>query len=307
MPAISVIIPYYDRERVILRAIRSIIEQSLPATEVILVDDGSKDDGVCLVKAKYPFVRIIRHECNKGAQAARATGIKAATGDWVAFLDSDDWWLPQKLEWQLAKAGEGFAVVHGSGLIRKNGVDELLAIAPLEGDIYAALLRQPAPLYPCMLVRRECFEKAGYPDPAISAYQEWDMSLLLARHYSFGYVDKPLFVYEVQKDSISKDDYRNLYGYEQIVRKWWKEIVQGVGAEAGFEHYRSLALQACRLTGICGYMHYLRLGARLLHKNFSAILLSESRSLLAHCKYLLVQTLPCLRTLWQRMRGKREI
>ncbi|MDR0467154.1 MAG: hypothetical protein LBH94_07340, partial [Deltaproteobacteria bacterium] len=229
---------------------------------------------------------------------------------WIAFLDSDDWWLPNKLEWQLAKAREGFSVVHGPGLVHRMGRNEPFAIPPLEGWIYADLLHRPAPLYPCLLVRRECFEKAGYPDPAITAYQEWDMSLLLARHYAFGYVDKPLFVYEVQDDSISKDDYRGLRGYEQIVCKWWKEIVRVAGPEAGFAHYKTLARQACALTGISGYMHYMQLGSGLLNRNAAnaaAALWNERHAAIADCRHMLAQKIPWLRTLWRRLRNRREI
>lgn len=305
MPSVSVVIPAYNRERTILRAVRSIMEQTLSPAEVILVDDASTDETVSVLGQACSAVRVIRMPHRSGAQAARAAGIRAATGDWVAFLDSDDWWLPQKLEWQLAKAAEGFPVVHGPGLIRRNGNDEPFAVPPLEGNIYAHLLKKPAPLYQCLLVRRECFEKAGYPDPAIAAYQEWDMSLLLARHYSFGYVDKPLFVYEIQGDSISKDGYRGLRGYEQIVTKWWKEIRREAGTETGFAHYRTLAWQAYTLTGWPGYLHYLRLGANLAGKSFPATLAAEARySGPSHCKHVLAQKAPWLRAFYRRILGR---
>jgi len=303
---ISVIIPAYNRRETIGRAILSVLEQSLAPAEIIVVDDASDDDTVGMVSENYPSVRVVRQARNLGAQAARAAGIHAATGDWVAFLDSDDWWLPKKLEWQLAKAEEGFSVVHGPGVIRSEEGDEPFGIPPLEGHIYADLLRRPAPLYQCLLVRRECFAKAGYPDPAIAAYQEWDMSLMLARYYAFGYVDKPLFVYEVQGDSISKDGYRGLRGYEQIVCKWWKEILRAAGPEAGFEHYRVLARHAYNLTGVCGYLHYLRLGARLLNKAFMTVLWRESRALPASFRHILANKAPWLRTLWRRLRGRKE-
>jgi glycosyltransferase involved in cell wall biosynthesis len=256
---ISVIIPAYNRERLIGRAIRSALGQSYPASEIVVVDDGSGDGTIDAALKACPEAVVVRMP-HSGAQAARAAGIRAATGDWVAFLDSDDWWLPHKLERQMEKAAQGFSVVHGPGLVRQNGRDVFFAVPPLEGSVYPELLRGPGPMYPSLLVRRECFEKAGYPDPAIAAMQEWDTSLLLARRYAFGWVDQPLFVYEVQDDSISGDDYRGLRGYEQIVCKWWDEILSVAGRPTGRKHYRRMAKLAGRLTGPSGYAHYMRMG-----------------------------------------------
>lgn len=302
MDSTSVVIPARNRAAFIGRALASVLTQTVAVSEIIVVDDASDDGTSEAALRSCPACRVIRLAQQAGAQAARAAGIRAATGEWVAFLDSDDWWLPQKLEWQLAKAQEGFSVVHGPGFIRRNGVDEPFVIPPLEGDIYAGLLKNPAPLYPCLLVRRECFEKAGYPDPAITACQEWDMSLLLARHYSFGYVDHPLFVYEVQQNSISKDDYRGLRGYEQIVSKWWPEILRVAGEDAGFAHYRAMAAQAKRLTGLWGYWHFMRLGAQRTGKNLSAIAAADWWG---QVKHLLATKIPLLRTAWHRLKRKR--
>ncbi|GHV54899.1 hypothetical protein FACS1894206_08660 [Deltaproteobacteria bacterium] len=303
---ISVVIPVYNRADKISRCLRSIVEQTVAASEIIIVDDASSDNICMLLARDYPSVRVIRHEHNLGAQAARAAGIRAATGEWIAFLDSDDWWLPQKLEWQLEKAAEGFSVVHGPGLVSINGQEQPFPVPSLEGDVYRELLRTPGSLYPCLLIRRECFEKAGYPDPGISAMQEWDMSLLLARHYPFGYVDKPLFVYEVQGDSISKDEYRGMRGYEQVVNKWWSEILRVAGKDAGFEHYRRLAVQACGLTGIFGYAHYARLGAERTNRSFIACLAAGAGLLLSSAKHALGKKLPWLRALWRLVLRKQD-
>lgn len=300
-PSVSAVIPAYNRQNTIARAIRSALEQSVPPAEVIVVDDASSDDTVRTVGKNFPSVRIIRRERNQGAQAARAAGIRAAAGEWIAFLDSDDWWLPRKLEWQLDKAAEGFSVVHGPGLVRRNGRDEFFAIPQREGDIYAELLRRPGPLYPCLLARRECFEKASLPDPAIVAYQEWDMSLLLARQYPFGYVDRPLFVYEVQDDSISRDDGRGLRGYEQVVVKWWPEILGAAGKNAGAFHYREMAAQAEKLSGRRGRLEYLRLGARRTGTSFGAILALDC---LVRARRFLGNNIPFLRAAWHALQGK---
>ena len=94
---VSVIIPLYNREATIGQALRSVLEQSVPPNEVIVVDDGSVDGSADVVRAlNDPRVRYF-HQANAGAGAARNRGLDVAQGDWVALLDSDDWWLPKRL------------------------------------------------------------------------------------------------------------------------------------------------------------------------------------------------------------------
>ena len=101
--SISVVIPLYNRERQIPRAIESVISQTVQPKEILVVDDGSTDNSVSAAEQFGCFVTIIRQD-NGGAAVARNTGIQAATGNWVAFLDSDDAWHPEKLEYQLKAA-----------------------------------------------------------------------------------------------------------------------------------------------------------------------------------------------------------
>src|SRR5215467_5799913 len=106
MPSISVVIPVWNRAHVISRAIASVLGQDLPAgdwsIQVLVVDDASTDDLGGALRRFGPQVRCIRHERNAGAAAARNTGIRAAKSDYLAFLDSDDVWLPNKLARQIA-------------------------------------------------------------------------------------------------------------------------------------------------------------------------------------------------------------
>jgi glycosyltransferase involved in cell wall biosynthesis len=96
---ISAVIPAYNCEAHIARAIDSVLNQTHPADEIIIVDDGSSDDTVQAVRSYGDKVTLIQQE-NAGASAARNTGIEAATGNWIAFLDADDEWLPDMLQRQ---------------------------------------------------------------------------------------------------------------------------------------------------------------------------------------------------------------
>ena len=102
-PSVSVIIPVFNRAQLVERAIRSVLEQSHRRFEIIVVDDGSTEDIVgALYEMRSRRLRLVSHDKNCGAATARNTGISKARGQYVAFLDSDDEWLPQKLKRQLA-------------------------------------------------------------------------------------------------------------------------------------------------------------------------------------------------------------
>src|SRR5262245_46459739 len=116
MPRVSVIIPTHNRSKQIELAIASVLAQSYADLEAIVVDDGSEDDTVRIVEAcaqKDPRIRLIEHHQRRGAQAARNSGIFAAKGEWIAFLDSDDEWLHDSLALRLRVAANGnLQVVH---------------------------------------------------------------------------------------------------------------------------------------------------------------------------------------------------
>ena len=121
---ISVVIPTLNRCFTLPRAIESVLRQTLMPCEVIVVDNGSSDGTLELIKSKYPTVRIL-HEKKIGVSAARNRGIKAAQGSWVALLDSDDEWLPNKLQRQIEgyiNCGESVRVIHTNEHWRKNNL-----------------------------------------------------------------------------------------------------------------------------------------------------------------------------------------
>src|SRR5215469_600238 len=106
-PRVSVVIPLFNRARTIERALASVQRQSFSDLEIVVVDDASSDGGADKIAGLDPRLRILRHPANRGAAAARNTGINAARGEYVAFLDSDDEWLPAKLTTQLGVLDRG--------------------------------------------------------------------------------------------------------------------------------------------------------------------------------------------------------
>jgi glycosyltransferase involved in cell wall biosynthesis len=98
VPRFSVIIPAYNSAATLTRAVESVLAQSWPAHEIIVIDDGSIDDTLCVARGFGDRVRVI-HQPNAGVSTARNRGAEAATGDWLAFLDADDWYYPNRLRW----------------------------------------------------------------------------------------------------------------------------------------------------------------------------------------------------------------
>lgn len=213
--------------------------QTVPPLEVIVVDDGSTDETERVVRELgSELVRYVRQPQRTGAQAARNRGIREARGDWIAFQDSDDEWLPDKLERQVALLAERdfdpWTVVHGrsrepmSGLL---GNDE---------DPLAVLLSRPATLFPTLLVSRQALDRIGPLDEDLAAYQEWDTSLRLARLCRFAAPAEPVFVYHRTPGAISESALTDLLGYERVIDKHRAEIP----ADAWKSHVRFVLRRA---------------------------------------------------------------
>lgn len=243
---VSVIIPSYNRSATIARAIQSVQEQTHRDLEIIVVDDGSKDDSRAILEgfsARDPRVRCIFHEKNRGAQAARNTGIHAARGEWIAFLDSDDYYYSHSLESRLRIiVREQVQVVHSEcDVIRDDGVKKPLEVPPLRGDLYLELLKKPFTVFAGILVEKAALERIGFLDERVSAFQEWDTSIHLARYFHFGFEPRSTFAYDRRgKSSISKNKLLDAQGYEQVINNHKGEILRYLGPRGLRKHYLSL-------------------------------------------------------------------
>jgi len=245
---VSIIVPVFNRRSAIREALESILKQTYEHWEALVVDDGSTD-GTARVVEEYSRadsrVRLLRHGQRKGAQAARNTGIRDAQGEWIAFLDSDDQWLLDSLKLRLRLAVErGLHVVHSDCYVLKPGSAEVqrFGVPPIQGQVYRELLQRPGPVFPAMLVSRKALESIADFDEQLVAYQEWDTAIRLAKHYCYGFVEEPTFVYDCRgTDTISKDALRNALGYERVFHKHARAILRHAGPRALARHYQSAA------------------------------------------------------------------
>lgn len=245
MNRVSVIIPVRNREKLIQNALRSVLTQTYPFFEIIVVDDGSTDNTASVVAnltREDERIHLLRHASSRGAQAARNTGIRAVKGEWIAFLDSDDRWFSDSLEVRVQLAMEKrLQVVHSECSVLRSESEELrrFGVPRMQGQVHKELLQRPGPMFQGLLVSKEALVRIDLLDESIVSYQEWDTSIRLAKHYRFGFVAEPTFVYDCrQSDSISKDSLREAKGYEQVFTKHFWPIFRVLGPKAIVHHYQ---------------------------------------------------------------------
>jgi hypothetical protein len=204
MPQVSVVVPLYNKAPYVEATLRSVQAQSLADLEIVVVDDGSTDGGATLVeKLDEPRIRLIR-QANAGAAAARNAGIAAARGRWIAFLDADDLWLPDKLAQQLHlleahpdvawASGAHIRVIAGRHAKSSQGIPRTHFAA--EGVIEDALASVGGAIWTStVMVRRDVLHDMGGFDPALRLGEDTDLWVRLAvGSPRLAYVERPIAV-----------------------------------------------------------------------------------------------------------------
>jgi glycosyltransferase involved in cell wall biosynthesis len=207
-PLVSVILPTHNRARLVGRAIRSVLAQSYPNLELIVVDDASADDTPHVVRAVAdPRMRYVRLDSNRGAAAARNLGVARASGALLAFQDDDDIWLPDKLRQQvpaLVAAPDEVALNICSHIQMTNGPTLYVG-----GETYLSSLRFDAGLdldfslvaTPGWLLRREPFERVGGFDERMRCWDDWELAARLARVSRFAHLDEVLWLQDRRREA----------------------------------------------------------------------------------------------------------
>lgn len=197
---ISVIIPVFNRRREISRAVASVLGQTLPPDEILVVDDASTDGTADAVAGLHePLIRILRHQHNRGAAAARNTGIEAAQGDWIAFLDSDDEWDKRKLAQQLGalrRASSDTAAGVTGYVIHDYRTGEQRSFCPTERDASLEALPWGCPLGlgSTLLARRRIFAEVGLLDPDLPRLEDWEWLMRYLPTHRLGVLPEALTI-----------------------------------------------------------------------------------------------------------------
>ena len=192
---ISVIIPTFNRKKTLGRAIQSVSNQSLSPFEILIIDDGSNDGTKEWVKKSFQDVKYI-YQNNQGVSSARNKGIKYAYGDWIAFLDSDDEWLPNKLYEQVKAIGSNPEIkfFHTNEIWIRNGVrvNQMKKHKKYGGYIFEKCLDICRVSPSSVLIKKEIFDDIGTFDESLRVCEDYDLWLRITSKYPVVFLDIPL-------------------------------------------------------------------------------------------------------------------
>ena len=233
-PLVTVIMPTYNYAQFIKEAIDSVLNQTYKNLELIIVDNYSEDNTEEIVKSyKDNRIKYTKFRNNGVIAASRNTGIKDSKGEYVAFLDSDDLWLPDKLERQVKFLDEHPAV--GLVYARAEQFTAARQSGPIipslrrakDGWVFNDLVKRNFIGILTVLVRRKCLERIGSfdEDPKLKSVEDYELWLRLAKHFPVGFINKVLAKYRVHSTNISGDAIKSL--------KYWLNVVQKIASSFG--------------------------------------------------------------------------
>jgi len=250
MPKVSVIIPTHNRAEFLESSIASVLNQTYDDFEIIVVDDNSIDRTHEVVKnIKDGRIKYIRHNENCGPSAARNTAISFSTGEYIAFLDDDDEWVPEKLQKQvelLNKCAENICGIYSNRLVVDRLSNRIISASPRAEKLSGNLLYQlsmGSPIHTStVLLRKRCIEKIGLFDETMSYMEDRDFWIRLSFNWDFEYIDKPLTTAYVHKQGHLSENlegqtagrekllqrYKNLFNTD---RKTWSKLHLLQGAQ----------------------------------------------------------------------------
>jgi len=213
--SITAVIPTRDRADMTERAVRSVLAQTLQPEELIVVDDGSVDGTGEHLRATFPEITILRLG-GVGVSAARNHAIRAARSDWLAFLDSDDEWLPEKLEAQSAALEQEpeFSLCHCDEIWIRNGrrVNPRRRHRKAGGSLFRHCLPLCVISPSAAIIRRSLFDEVGLFDETLPACEDYDLWLRICSRWPVLYVDRPLLLkYGGHADQLSKTEALDRY------------------------------------------------------------------------------------------------
>ena len=287
-PSVSVIIPTYNCAHLINRAIQSILNQTYQDFEIIVVDDGSKDNTEEVVKGfKDKRIRYLRHDKNMGEGATRNTGIKASRCEYIAFQDSDDECFPEKLEKQMkvfekqsSKVGMVYTNMYRIDKRGKKHSFKTPAIMPDDGFVYRRALDYQLL---CIgvgtaIILKKCFKKVGLFDERLPYYVDMDFFIRLSKYFYFYHISEPLYKYYATERSLSSNPKSLATSRKMILAKYFDDIKKDKKTLA--KHYLGIGNDLCRSREIKEGINYLIKSIEINPLNIKSLLVIISSLLL---------------------------
>ena len=227
MPFFSIIIPTYNRAKEIGVTLESVINQTYKDYEIIVVDDFSNDGTEEFIKKLHiPNLIYVKNKRSKGASGARNTGSEVAKGEWLAFLDSDDSWEPNKLEESYKSIQTNQYKVYYSGYYKFHEgkrIDVFIGFSgnQLDSLYYKNIIKG----FSMLIVRKDVFWSVDGLDEAFLSKQDLDLNMRLAKEHEFGYINLPLvYINSSSKNRISHDNFKRLDGWIKFFQKYSSEM-----------------------------------------------------------------------------------
>jgi glycosyltransferase involved in cell wall biosynthesis len=260
-PTVSVVIPTYNRAKYVTETIDSVLSQSYTDYEIIVVNDGSTDN---TREALAPYMDRIRyiHQKNSGVSAARNRGIKAARGKWIAFLDSDDIWVPEKLEKQIRVADcTDVIYFHRAKWFVDNENDTVL-LAKCTGvcwpatdskgmvlDPILSVARAEPYMTPALLCHRSCFDRVGFFEEMLTAGEDEDWLSRASVRCKFHYLSETLVNVRYHQDQTGLDREASVRSLIIVFERMFKRV-RAVHPAAGRVVRKRLANKLSHLANI---------------------------------------------------------
>ncbi len=246
--SISVVMPVYNGERYIRRTLENVFSQTSLPTELVIVDDGSKDATVKIIKAyirehqEYADIIKLYSQENKGAGAARNKALYCSTSEWIAFFDSDDIWDNRKLEIirnEIKRNKDAVIITHDEYEANEHSPEQKRYVArhksyiPKE-DLFLQLYKGNFFSTTCMVIQKEIIERAGGFDETLLSAQDYDLWIRCGKYAKkIVYLDKPLSVYVTRDDNITKNTFRRYQCEMRISRKYAVDVIEKLGKKRG--------------------------------------------------------------------------
>ncbi|MGK0288616.1 MAG: glycosyltransferase involved in cell wall biosynthesis [bacterium] len=255
MTRISVIIPTYNRIKTVLECIQSVQEQTHSAHEIIVVDDASTDNSCIQIQQKFPHIKLIQNSQNEGVSYSRNLGVANATGNWIAFLDSDDQWQKKKLEKQVQFIQENpdIQILQTEEIWIRNGkqVNPPKKYKKEQGWIYEKSLTLCTISPSSVILTKELFEQEQGFDTQLRACEDYDLWLRITEKQQIGLLQEALLIkYGGHQDQLSQKypamDRFRIYSMVKVLSQ--KDI--------------SLENQETTLEMLSQKLHILKLGAQ---------------------------------------------
>ena len=250
IPLISVVIPAYNAESYIQSTLDSVFNQTYQNIEVIVVDDGSNDSTQSILNA-YPHNVVVIKTENKGVSHARNTGIDAAKGGWIAFVDSDDIWLPTKLEEQIISIGECqwshcdsvYIGENQSGDVKRSDYSHIP-----RGNVFEELIVENFITTSSVLIKKSLLNQYGKFDETLACLEDWKLWIDIAHENPIAYCDKSLLEYRVYSGSTSRKARSVMPIHIELINQIFKALPSNT-------HYKKLKNKAkIKSLTICSYI-----------------------------------------------------